>query len=1289
MNNTRFSSLPNLLQRCTPSFPEGKKPVFQGNRKPVRRVALNKIGPLMLSVLLLAQLAKATFIPVTVTGFNADVVANGIGSPMGSTIIPFDTSANAYVLVAPDYQLNGASALPTYALPASGAINSVATAGLSYQLGSYTTSNSLRLVGTGVTSSGTLTFPTPNYIVGDVYILAAAAGGTANISVTLNFTSGGFQNYTTTVSNWIGGSNFAIQGIGRASRTTGALDAVSGATDPRLYEIHVPLSAANLSETIQSITIQRTGGSSATSVLNVMAVSVDNQNCLPPTGLAASNITTSGANVSWTAVTGAAGYEYAVTTSSTPPASGTAQVGNTASVTPLQQGTTYFLHVRTDCGSGFSGWSTISFKTPKMVNLWAAVKNFDNCNNRVIVDDCTGYKVGDTVLIIQMKTFSVDSTNTPTFGDTLAYNGAGNYEYNVIRKIFPNCEFELKYNVKRTYQWTLGRVQIVKVAYSANNYDVNYPVVAMPWDDNLGKGGVIAIRAANSITLFEDVNANGAGFRGGQPLYAALQSCNKTDYFYGPTGEGGEKGEGFGYLSVAKNYGRGKLTNGGGGGANSKSGGGGGGNGGAGGNGGDQFQAAIWCTQNLLTNIGGIGGAPVNYNNIFNRIILGGGGGAGAGDQQGEIAGGSGGGIVILDAPTVIGNNHLVTANGANAPECSGPGAGCQDDGGGGGGAGGTILINASNVNNLLQVSAKGGKGADVYEQYTVNATYMTGPGGGGGGGVAWFKTAATPAGVTVNTSAGNRGVLPQFFGSPNGSQNGNAGKTVNDLVLSFPIDTFKIKYPLDFKDSVISCATRQFINLTTVANGVQIFAWWWNFGDGDTAQVKNPPAHTFPSGGIYTITLAAQDITGCTDTFTRDIVVANLTYSISDTILGCRTHQFLATKTIDSSIFPNAVKFQWEYGDGDTGSGNPSVHTYDTGGLYTVVLTVTDSSGCTDTTHFTADVSDAAAGFTVSDDTVCQGQQILFTDASASTSIFYAWNFGEGTIDSSQNPNIIYPFEGSYVVRQIVGNITGCLDTEYHLIVVDSISPVDYVPSDTVLCEGQTVILDGYYIKDNSLGADWDLGDGFTAVDVDPVVHAYDTSGIYNVTLTVHFRACPDITFAKLITINPFPVLDLGPDTTMCPNGPAIVLGDYINVSNPQARWLWSTGDSANTIHVLHPGVYSAKVDVNGCVTNDSIEVFKDCYIDIPNAFSPNNDGSNDYFLPRQLLSKSIAKFSMTIYDRWGQEIFKTNSINGRGWDGKFNGKDQPFGVYVYRIDLTYTSGSSESYTGNVTLVR
>ncbi len=111
--------------------------------------------------------------------------------------------------------------------------------------------------------------------------------------------------------------------------------------------------------------------------------------------------------------------------------------------------------------------------------------------------------------------------------------------------------------------------------------------------------------------------------------------------------------------------------------------------------------------------------------------------------------------------------------------------------------------------------------------------------------------------------------------------------------------------------------------------------------------------------------------------------------------------------------------------------------------------------------------------------------------------------------------------------------------------------------------------------------------------------------------------------------------------------------------------------------------------ITVNGCAAFDTVWVQKDCYMDIPNVFTPNGDGTNDYFYPRQLLTRGVIAFKMDIYNRWGQLIFETTSTDGRGWDGKYNNAPQPSDVYVYMIDATFKDGQIEHHQGNVTLLR
>jgi gliding motility-associated-like protein len=133
----------------------------------------------------------------------------------------------------------------------------------------------------------------------------------------------------------------------------------------------------------------------------------------------------------------------------------------------------------------------------------------------------------------------------------------------------------------------------------------------------------------------------------------------------------------------------------------------------------------------------------------------------------------------------------------------------------------------------------------------------------------------------------------------------------------------------------------------------------------------------------------------------------------------------------------------------------------------------------------------------------------------------------------------------------------------------------------------------------------------------------------------------------------------------------------------------LWSTGETSSSILINQPGYYWVRVNNGECAMTDSIWIKRDCYLNIPNSFSPNGDGLNDYFLPRELLSSGLTSFKMSIYNRWGEQIFTTTAIDGRGWDGKYNNVPQPQGVFVYVIDASFINNVKKTFKGNVTLMR
>jgi PKD repeat protein len=142
------------------------------------------------------------------------------------------------------------------------------------------------------------------------------------------------------------------------------------------------------------------------------------------------------------------------------------------------------------------------------------------------------------------------------------------------------------------------------------------------------------------------------------------------------------------------------------------------------------------------------------------------------------------------------------------------------------------------------------------------------------------------------------------------------------------------------------------------------ILAWEWDFGDGDTSPRKDP-THTFEDKGTHRVTLTVEDDDGNTDTVTKSVKIENLP----------PTAEFTASKTTamiedeirftDASTDPedHQLIYTWDFGDRSSSDASSPRHSYDEVGSYTVVLTVEDDEGETDTTSATVRIEGPPAG--------------------------------------------------------------------------------------------------------------------------------------------------------------------------------------------------------------------------------------------------------------------------------------------------------------------------------------
>ncbi|MDQ0591767.1 hypothetical protein QFZ37_000136 [Chryseobacterium ginsenosidimutans] len=417
------------------------------------------LASLVLATMLSTHLTAQEYQPMPVqTGFNADVIANGVGPSAAST--NNDVDGVSYAFIARDFQLTAASTPLTYGFPTNGIINSAvgSTSGLSYQMAPYSGNNSLRLQNTN--DNGTLLFSTPIQAV-SLYMMATGGSGDCTVDVDINFTDNTSQTITgIDITDWYYGSNYAIQGIGRINITNDNLESGNG-TNPRLYQIPLAIDASNQSKSVKSVTVTKTG---AGGIPNIFAFAADAYSaCGSPTNITYTSTMTS-ATLSWTAPATApsSGYQYYYSTTPTAPTatttpSGSVQAGTTSvTIGSLTTGQTYYFWVRSNCGGSQGFWKMKEFTTGQVAatytlgdintefnNSGVTTSTTTNCPGSISINVPNGYKIKSTSVSYNMTTASngwmseqrtllVCSTNGTTEAAVSSGSGStgGTYSYN-------------------------------------------------------------------------------------------------------------------------------------------------------------------------------------------------------------------------------------------------------------------------------------------------------------------------------------------------------------------------------------------------------------------------------------------------------------------------------------------------------------------------------------------------------------------------------------------------------------------------------------------------------------------------------------------------------------------------------------------------------------------------------------------------------------------------------------------------------------------------------------------
>ncbi|OGS52436.1 MAG: hypothetical protein A3K75_04310 [Euryarchaeota archaeon RBG_13_61_15] len=289
------------------------------------------------------------------------------------------------------------------------------------------------------------------------------------------------------------------------------------------------------------------------------------------------------------------------------------------------------------------------------------------------------------------------------------------------------------------------------------------------------------------------------------------------------------------------------------------------------------------------------------------------------------------------------------------------------------------------------------------------------------------------------------------------------------------------------------------------------IVLYTWNWGDGSPDESYTSPSaeHGYAYAGMYPVTLTVTDDDGATGTMTHevtatmpvdDLPVAAFTYTATELSVD-----FDASGSTDDY---GIVAYDWDFGDGSIGIEMMVNHAYGMDGTYTVVLTVTDTAGQTDTAS--ADVTVATLKAPIADFTATMDWMTLSADATTSsdldgTIVLHEWDFGDGKTDTGMTVSHEYITEGTFTVILTVtddDDLTDSAQTE----VTAALEPLPPKADFTWGAVDRLASFDGSSSEDldgTIIAWVWVFGDG-AAGSGEMTTHEYTADGTFPVTLTV-----------------------------------------------------------------------------------------------------------------------------------------------------------------------------------------
>ncbi len=489
---------------------------------------------------------------------------------------------------------------------------------------------------------------------------------------------------------------------------------------------------------------------------------------------------------------------------------------------------------------------------------------------------------------------------------------------------------------------------------------------------------------------------------------------------------------------------------------------------------------------------------------------------------------------------------------------------------------------------------------------------------------------------------------------------------------------------------------------------GSDPFTFTWE--DENSQVVGNSLNITGLSGGEYTLTvLDVNDCQAVFGPFEVEAFPAPLIFDENVFITGENCDMENGSIEDISVNGTGSLQYRWYNGSGDTVSANLLLNNASSG---TYFLLVRDENGCE--TIGGPYTLPPISGPIVNEDNLdiipegCyQGNgAIEGLQVTGNSGLTYEWQDQDGNIVSGDTSYIENLSSGTYTLY--IQDAAGCETVAGPYEITNEGEPISVTASATTpVCSGDSLHL---YVDFPGGSYEWQGPNGYSSDDQNPVIYPVETdqSGMYEVFVSSPYNCQDNSTVDVEVLESAEVTLEISASANpIYPGEEVAFTADPVNPGiNPTYEWLingevvssgisntYTTSSITGDAEVICRLYTEESCFIPESAKSNTLNIYvRSVEIYLPNSFYPNSTRGNNEFKVISI-SSYIADYEMNIYNRWGQNVFSSGDPT-EGWDGNYDGKEAPAGVYVYVINYTVYDadtgdGAAAHKSGTVTLLR